>query len=173
MLILVHMASVWVPFTSESKEAIADYDEIRKEIRLAIAECGRRLGILLRRKRKRAVYSQRRDVFTRYIDEVVAACGAITRINRDDFRRNLIRLAKQSTTQADMEFDDHGKVIKKSKSAPGNDLGLADTIVVDPEAPTPNPEMLFDSGDDQRTKRKRKTGSTKRAKKPKRKARKR
>ena len=29
MIMVVHMASVWVPFTSESKEAIADYDEIR------------------------------------------------------------------------------------------------------------------------------------------------
>src|SRR5262249_32702475 len=43
MVIFVHMASVWVPFTSESKEAIADYDEIRKEITLALRECGRRL----------------------------------------------------------------------------------------------------------------------------------
>jgi DNA topoisomerase-6 subunit B len=32
---MIHMASVWVPFTSESKEAIADYDEIRKEMTLA------------------------------------------------------------------------------------------------------------------------------------------
>src|SRR5262249_4158164 len=38
MVIFVHMASVWVPFTSESKEAIADYDEIRKEIKLALQE---------------------------------------------------------------------------------------------------------------------------------------
>ncbi|HSQ13679.1 MAG TPA: DNA topoisomerase VI subunit B, partial [Candidatus Deferrimicrobium sp.] len=43
MVIFVHMASVWVPFTRESKEAIADYDEIRKEIKLALQECGRRL----------------------------------------------------------------------------------------------------------------------------------
>jgi DNA topoisomerase VI B subunit len=28
LVIMIHMASVWVPFTSESKEAIADYDEI-------------------------------------------------------------------------------------------------------------------------------------------------
>src|SRR5207248_9515685 len=53
MVVFVHMASVWVPFTSESKEAIADYDEIRKEIRLALQECGRRLGVFLR-KRERA-----------------------------------------------------------------------------------------------------------------------
>ncbi|UCC30783.1 MAG: DNA topoisomerase VI subunit B, partial [Phycisphaerales bacterium] len=29
MVALIHMASVWVPFISEGKEAIADYDEIR------------------------------------------------------------------------------------------------------------------------------------------------
>ena len=33
--ILVHIASVWVPFTSESKEAVAAYPEILKEIKLA------------------------------------------------------------------------------------------------------------------------------------------
>ena len=52
MVIFVHMASVWVPFTSESKEAIADYDEIRKEMKLALQECGRRLGVFLRRRER-------------------------------------------------------------------------------------------------------------------------
>src|SRR5262249_1200064 len=52
MAVFVHMASVWVPFTSESKEAIADYDEIRKEIKLALQECGRRLGVFLRRRER-------------------------------------------------------------------------------------------------------------------------
>jgi len=36
LVVMIHMASVWVPFTSESKEAIADYDEIRKEMSLAL-----------------------------------------------------------------------------------------------------------------------------------------
>src|SRR4030095_6009914 len=49
-LLCVHTASVWVPSTSESKEAIADYDEIRKDIKLALQECGRRLGVFLRRR---------------------------------------------------------------------------------------------------------------------------
>src|SRR5690606_36922353 len=38
LVVMVHMASVWVPFTSESKEAIADYDEIRAEIKLGLQE---------------------------------------------------------------------------------------------------------------------------------------
>ena len=49
LLILVHMASVWVPYTSEAKEAIATYPEIVKEIRLALQRCGRRLAAHLQR----------------------------------------------------------------------------------------------------------------------------
>jgi DNA topoisomerase-6 subunit B len=52
MVLLVHIASVWVPFTSESKEAIAHYPEIIKEIKLAVQECGRKLGLFLRKKRR-------------------------------------------------------------------------------------------------------------------------
>ena len=52
VMLMVHIASVWVPFTSESKEAIAHYPEIIKEIRLAIQECGRKLGIYVRRQKR-------------------------------------------------------------------------------------------------------------------------
>jgi len=50
--LMVHVASVWVPFTSESKEAIAHYPEIIKEIKLAVQECGRKLGIYLRKHKR-------------------------------------------------------------------------------------------------------------------------
>ncbi len=144
MVILIHMASVWVPFISEGKEAIADYDEIRKEIKLAIADCGRRLSTLLKRKKKKATYANRRDVFTRYIDEVVEATRAITVINKDEFRRSLVSLSRVYTQQADVEFDEHGKVIKGKHL--GNDLGLQDTIVVDRDRAPVEPDMLFDTG---------------------------
>jgi len=45
---MVHVASVWVPFTSESKEAIASYPEIQKELRLALQAVGRHLGTYVR-----------------------------------------------------------------------------------------------------------------------------
>ncbi|MCP9452113.1 MAG: DNA topoisomerase VI subunit B [Nitrospira sp.] len=77
MVIFVHMASVWVPFTSESKEAIADYDEIHKEITLALRECGRRLGIYLRRRERAASEYRRRNIFELYIEEVVEACNRL------------------------------------------------------------------------------------------------
>ena len=77
MVIFVHMASVWVPFTSESKEAIADYDEIRKEIKLALQECGRRLGVFLRRRERAKSEFRRRNIFELYIEEVVEACARL------------------------------------------------------------------------------------------------
>ena len=77
MVIFVHMASVWVPFTSESKEAIAEYDEIRKEITLALRECGRRLGAFLRRRERAQSEQRRRNIFELYIEEVVESCNRL------------------------------------------------------------------------------------------------
>src|SRR3984885_15717584 len=35
LAIVVHLASVWVPFTSEAKEAVAHYDDLLREAKLA------------------------------------------------------------------------------------------------------------------------------------------
>jgi len=70
MLIMVHVASVWVPFTSESKEAIAHYPEIIKEIRLALQECGRKLAAHLRRQRRAAEEHRKRSYIEKYIPHI-------------------------------------------------------------------------------------------------------
>jgi len=73
LVIMVHMASVWVPFTSESKEAVAHYPEIIKQVRLALQECGRKLAVFIRRRRK-AVESERKKAYIqRYIPHVAIA----------------------------------------------------------------------------------------------------
>ncbi|HUW18539.1 MAG TPA: DNA topoisomerase VI subunit B [Sedimentisphaerales bacterium] len=74
LVLMVHIASVWVPFTSESKEAIAHYPEIIREIQLAIQECGRKLGMFLRkRKRIQQEMDKRRyiETYLPYIGEAL------------------------------------------------------------------------------------------------------
>jgi DNA topoisomerase-6 subunit B len=61
---------VWVPFTSESKEAVASYDEILKEIRLAFMEVGRKLGIFLRKARRQADEMKKRAYIDAYLPHV-------------------------------------------------------------------------------------------------------
>lgn len=70
LLIAVHMASVWVPFTSESKEAVASYAEIMKEIKLALQECGRRLDAYLRRGARAAEAQRKKDYIRSYLPHI-------------------------------------------------------------------------------------------------------
>ncbi len=99
MVIFVHMGSVWVPFTSESKEAIADYDEIRKEIKLALQECGRRLGMFLRRRERAKSEFRRRNIFELYIEEVVEACGRLKggKLGKEKLKAQLQKIALKRT----------------------------------------------------------------------------
>ena len=90
LVILVHLASVWVPFSSESKEAGADYDVIRKEIRLAVQACGRRLGTYVKRRARARNEAKRREVFNLYIEEVVGCVEDITSRKQVRFREDLL-----------------------------------------------------------------------------------
>jgi DNA topoisomerase-6 subunit B len=125
LVVMIHMASVWVPFTSESKEAIADYDEIRKEMRLALNECGRKLSTYLRKRARMRREGERRDVFQKYIGEIAQAASAITGSDAKRLYDTLLKLAKQKTAIADVELDEDGKPIKQgAKRAEPDDEGV-------------------------------------------------
>jgi DNA topoisomerase-6 subunit B len=113
LVVMIHMASVWVPFTSESKEAIADYDEIRKEMKLALMECGRKLGTYLRKRQKMRRESERRDVFERYIGEIAKALNAITNEDAKRLYDALLEQARKKTAVADQQLDEDGKVVRE------------------------------------------------------------
>ncbi|MFH1532209.1 MAG: DNA topoisomerase VI subunit B [Pseudomonadota bacterium] len=68
--IVIHMASVWVPFTSESKEAIANYPEIEEQIVRAVQEIGRKLKIHLSRQRRAKEADRKRDYIEKYIPHI-------------------------------------------------------------------------------------------------------
>ncbi len=77
MVLFVHVASVWVPFTSESKEAVAAYPEIIRELRLALQECGRRLGGFLRRRQRLAEAEKQKSYIQAYIPHIGIALKEI------------------------------------------------------------------------------------------------
>jgi len=105
MVLLVHIASVWVPFTSESKEAVAHYDEIIKEVRLALQECGRQLGRFLRQREHARREERRRSIFEMYIGELVESLGKLTRTNRERLQKQLLKLAAQHTDLGDENLE--------------------------------------------------------------------
>jgi DNA topoisomerase-6 subunit B len=129
LVIFVHMASVWVPFTSESKEAVADYDEIRKEIRLALNEAGRRLSSFVRKRERAALEMKRRDVFEAYIDEVAEACKRLKkgRLDAEDLKKRLTKIAKDVT--GGEKTDEILRKKRHEEEAPAPES----TIIVTPE----------------------------------------
>jgi DNA topoisomerase-6 subunit B len=77
LVLFVHIASVWVPFTSESKEAIASYPEITRELRLALQDCGRRLSTHIRARRREVEEEKKRSYIERYIPHIGIALREI------------------------------------------------------------------------------------------------
>ncbi|MGH7162683.1 MAG: DNA topoisomerase VI subunit B [Planctomycetota bacterium] len=103
MVIAVHMASVWVPFTSEAKEAIASYDEILKEIRLALQECGRRVATHINKQRRMADETRKRNFIELYLPHIGIA---------------LQEILKLSDAQRDKACFDLKVVLEKTRSVP-------------------------------------------------------
>jgi DNA topoisomerase-6 subunit B len=149
LVVMIHMVSVWVPFTSESKEAIADYDEIRKEMKLALQECGRKLAAYVRRRRRQRMESERRNIFERYIPDVAEALANLTGQSEDRLLRDLRAIAKHRTAEADIELDEDGKpvaVAADASSAEAADelTGDASTVIVPENEAAEVPEGLFE-----------------------------
>ncbi|MEM7228626.1 MAG: DNA topoisomerase VI subunit B [Planctomycetota bacterium] len=149
LVILVHMASVWVPFTSESKEAIADYDEIRKEMKLGLKECGRKLGTYLRRRKRMKREAERRSVFERYIGEIAQSLSDITGEEPSPIYDALLEQARQRTEEADHQLDEDGNVIDDGgRLAADEDVIIIDNAVSvengDDDADTPTGDLLFE-----------------------------
>ena len=94
LTIIAHFASVWAPYTSESKEALAAYPEIQKELRLALQTVGRKLGLFLKRRERVKQEGSRRAIFKKYLPEIA---DAIAEINSGDFSERLLR-ARATTT---------------------------------------------------------------------------
>ena len=143
LIVMIHLASVWVPFTSESKEAVANYDEIRKEIKLALSECGRKLKIYLGRRQRMRREGERRGVFDRYIGEVVGAMTTIDpKLSQRTLRSHFQAVSRMVTEDADMQFDADGNPIRAPRSTKPAKGGTGferdqDTVIIEPGAPPP------------------------------------
>lgn len=96
IVIMVHMASVWVPFTSESKESIASYPIIVKEIKLALQDCARKLSIYLSGVRRAQWQAERKSIFERYADETANAIHELTGKPPEGIKENIMKIIQKN-----------------------------------------------------------------------------
>ena len=137
--VLVHVASVWVPFTSESKEAIASYPEIVKELRLGLQTVGRKLAIYLNRRKRARQEGERREIFLRYLGEVAHAVATIKDYGerpRKDLYGRLVDVAKRKTAVADTQMNGGGKHRENAGEEFGENVLIVNAEEIPGETPS-------------------------------------
>ena len=103
LIILVHFVSVWVPFTTEGKQAIASYPDIIKEIKLALQDAGRKIKIFISRRRKTHELQMRQNLFEKYIPEVAIALSKLSETPQEKIKNNLEKLLKKGVKEGNDE----------------------------------------------------------------------
>jgi DNA topoisomerase-6 subunit B len=117
LTVVVSLVSVWPPFTSEAKEAIAHYPEIIKEMKLAIQEAGRKLGSYVNKKRRVADQQERVSIFENYIPEVAETLYKLTGTSKEKLAEGLRKMLEKNKEyiQAHKEAHTVEKPKKKDK----------------------------------------------------------
>ena len=76
-IILVHVASTNIPFTSEAKEAIADISEIKKEIKLALRNNAKTLARHLKKQKKREKVTEKFDLVKKILPAIAEKTSSV------------------------------------------------------------------------------------------------
>ena len=103
--IIVNVVSTYIPYTSAGKQAIADIEEIHKEVKFALMEVGRQIGGHIRRERKKYEKQTKKMTLLKYVPEVAAAVAALTGDNKKELEMKLVKMIekKYSGNGADEE----------------------------------------------------------------------
>ncbi|RMD58472.1 DNA topoisomerase VI subunit B [Candidatus Woesearchaeota archaeon] len=115
LTVVVSLVSVWPPFTSEAKEAIAHYPEIMKEMKLALQDAGRKLGIYVRKKKKIADQQKRVNIFENYIPEVADVLSRITGMGKERIEHNMRSMLEKNKEYIEAHKATVQKVEKRTK----------------------------------------------------------
>lgn len=127
IIVLVHLASVWAPFTSEAKEAIAHYPEIIKEMKLAVQECGRKLGIYVAKKKKVGAELQKRAYIEKYLSFIGTALnGILGDVNEEQVESILSEMLEQRAMPKLKHRDVQGETNTKDQYIDNSDLDADD-----------------------------------------------
>jgi DNA topoisomerase-6 subunit B len=130
MALVVHLASVWVPFTSEAKEAVAHYDELLEEMKHALRECGRKLASHVRARAHADREMKRRSLFEKYIPEVAGAIGEILGLDKGKVEKPFY-----ATLPVFVRFDADEPAAKDDKAP----VTAAASVLPPPESTPPPP----------------------------------
>ncbi|MFW6144163.1 MAG: DNA topoisomerase VI subunit B [Candidatus Natronoplasma sp.] len=105
-VILVHVASTRVPFTSEAKEAIADIPAVLDEIEKGLRECARSLRTHLNKEKKRRKVKKKFTVVNDILPMIASKSAAIVGKETPELNAAMTKIMGVVYVEKDYEWDD-------------------------------------------------------------------
>jgi DNA topoisomerase-6 subunit B len=131
-VIMVHVASTNVPFTSESKDAIANVPEMEDEIELAIREAARELKSYLNKRRSMQQRREKQDKLATILPEMAEKLTEVTgseELNIDD---SIARIMNNVLVERQVEGDTV-KLVVENNDDTNAELDVTDIVSVEPQ----------------------------------------
>jgi DNA topoisomerase-6 subunit B len=115
-VIAVHVASTNVPFTSESKDAVANVPAIEDEVELAIREAARELKSYLNRRRSMQKRRKKQEVLGKILPEMADKLSEVTGRDRPNIDGALARIMNNLSVERVVDGDTVTLVVENHSS---------------------------------------------------------
>jgi len=149
IVVLVHVASTNVPFTSESKEAIADIPEIVDEIELAVRDVARGLKNYLAKQKLLAKRKEKEEIIEKILPKLAEKVSQVTGAPQPDIQPIVAKIMGNVLVQKKVEHRDDACIVTirvKNFSESQKDFKLHDVSPVEIEESTPKPRAASFNG---------------------------
>ncbi|MFC3476155.1 DNA topoisomerase VI subunit B [Halobacterium litoreum] len=134
-VIMVHVASTNVPFTSESKDAVAHVPEIEDEIELAVREAARDLKSFLKKRKSMRKRQQKQNVIMDILPTMAEKVSEMTEREALDVEDSLARI--MNNVLVEREVDDGTVTIRvENHGSSTADVDVTDIVAADPGDPS-------------------------------------
>ncbi|MFC4438045.1 MULTISPECIES: DNA topoisomerase VI subunit B [Natrialbaceae] len=134
-VIMVHVASTNVPFTSESKDAVANVPEIEDEIELAIREAARELKGYLNKRRSMEKRRKKQNVLGTILPEMAEKVAEVTGRDEPDIDDAIARIMNNVLVERQTEANGDGQgvsLVVENHSSTNESLEVTDIVTSEP-----------------------------------------
>jgi DNA topoisomerase-6 subunit B len=131
-VVMVHVASTNVPFTSKSKDAVANVPEIEDEIELAVREAARELKSYLNKRQSMEKRRRKRDQLATILPEMAEKLTEVTDERELDIDDSLARIMGNVLVERSVE-DGSVELLVENNTDTGAGLEVTDIVTAEPD----------------------------------------
>ena len=131
-VVMVHVASTNVPFTSESKDAVANVPEMEHEIELAVREAARELKSFLNKRRSMQQRREKQDKLATILPEMAEKLAEVTSRPALQIDDTMARIMNNVLVERERE-DGQVRLTVENNTDTGAQLEVTDIVTAEPD----------------------------------------